>query len=324
MRVVFTDFVQPDVKLERALLSEAGLELVAAEPQCASEDQVIAAAQGARDAVALIVQNAPITERVLAALPALRIVSVPGIGVDAVDIEAAEKHGVWVAHVPDGNITEVACHAVAMVLSLVRHLPLYDAAVRAGDWSYDGTGPLIRPGKMTLGVVGLGKIGRLAAAYAAPIFGHMIGYDPHLPDEAWPEGLARERDLAALCAACDVITFHLPLTAETRGLVDRGLLEAMKPGSYLVNVSRGAIVEVPDLLAALDSGRLAGAALDVFPQEPPAADDPVLRHPKVILSPHAAFYSLDSDEELRRRSVTNVISFLTTGRPENVVVEGTR
>ncbi len=321
MRVVFTDFVQPDVELERRLLSEADLELVAAEPHCATEDQVIVAAQGA---AALIVQNAPVTERVLAALSDLRIVSVPGIGVDAMDIEAAKKHGVWVAHVPDGNITEVACHAVAMMLSLIRHLPLYDAAVRAGDWSYDGTGPLARPGKMTLGVVGLGKIGRLAAAYAAPVFGRIIGYDPHLPDEAWPDGLARERDLAALCAASDVITFHLPLTAETRGLVDRDLLAGMRPGSYLVNVSRGAIVEIPDLLAALDSGQLAGAALDVLPQEPPAADDPVLRHPKVILSPHAAFYSLDSDEELRRRSVTNVISFPKTGRPENVVVEGSR
>jgi D-3-phosphoglycerate dehydrogenase len=274
--------------------------------------------------VALIVQNAPVTERVLAALSDLRIVSVPGIGVDAIDIAAAKRHGVWVAHVPDGNITEVACHAVAMMLSLIRHLQPYDTAVRAGDWSYDGTGPLTRPGKLTLGVVGLGKIGRLAAAYAAPIFGSIVGYDPHLPDEAWPEGLARERELAALCATSDVITFHMPLTAETRGLVNRDLLAGMKPGSYLVNVSRGAIVEIPDLLAALDSGQLAGAALDVFPQEPPAADDPVLLHPKVILSPHAAFYSLDSDEELRRRSVTNVISFLKTGRPENVVVEGSR
>jgi D-3-phosphoglycerate dehydrogenase len=324
MRVVFTDFVQPDVELERRLLSEADLELVVAEPHCATEDQVIAAAQGAQDAVALIVQNAPVTERVLAALSDLRIVSVPGIGVDAIDIAAAKRHGVWVAHVPDGNITEVACHAVAMVLSLIRHLQSYDTAVRAGDWSYDGTGPLTRPGKMTLGVVGLGKIGRLAAAYAAPIFGSIVGYDPHLPDEAWPEGLARERELAALCATSDVITFHMPLTAQTRGLVNRDLLAGMKPGSYLVNVSRGAIVEIPDLLAALDSGQLAGAALDVFPQEPPDADDPVLLHPKVILSPHAAFYSLDSDEELRRRSVTNVISFLETGRPENVVVEGSR
>ena len=111
----------------------------------------------------MIVQSAPITGRVFAALPGLRIVSVPGIGVDMVDLDAAREHGVWVAHVPDGNITEVACHALAMALSLIRHLPFYDAAVRAGDWSYAGTGPLIRPAKMTFGVVGLGKIGRLAA-----------------------------------------------------------------------------------------------------------------------------------------------------------------
>lgn len=321
MRVVFTDFVQSDIELERRLLDGADLELVAAEPPCATEEEVIRAAQ---DATALIVQNAPMTERVFAALPGLRIVSVPGIGVDAIDVEAAERHGVWVAHVPDGNITEVASHTLAMALALIRHLPLYDAAVRAGVWSYDGTGPLTRPGNMTFGVVGLGKIGRLAAAYAAPVFGRILGYDPHLPDAAWPEGVARERDLAALCATSDVLTFHMPLTAETRGLVDRALLAGMKPGSYLVNVSRGAIVDIPDLLAALDSGQLAGAALDVFPQEPPAADDPVLRHPKLILSPHAAFYSLESDEELRRRSVTNIISFLQTGHPENVVVEGTR
>ncbi len=321
MRVVFTDFVQPDLQLEQGILSAAGLQLVAAEPHCTTEDEVIACA---RDAVAIVVQNAPITERVLAALPSLRIVSVPGIGVDMVDLEAAQKHGIWVAHVPDGNITEVACHAVAMVLSLVRHLPFYDTAVRAGEWSYDGTGPLARPGTMTLGVVGLGKIGRLAANYAAPIFGSIVGFDPLLPVAAWPEGVKREQNLSELCAASDVITFHLPLTKETRGMVNRELLARMKPGSYLVNVSRGAIVEIPALLEALDGGQLAGAALDVLPQEPPDPDDPVLLHPKVILSPHAAFYSLESDAELRRRSVTNVTAFLETGRPENVVVEGTR
>jgi D-3-phosphoglycerate dehydrogenase len=268
-------------------LNAAGLQLVAAEPQCGTEDEIIACA---KDASALIVQSAPVTERVLAALPTLRIVSVPGIGVDMVDLDAAQKHGVWVAHVPDGNLTEVACHAVAMALSLIRHLRLYDGAVRAGEWSYDGTGPLTRPGKMTLGVVGLGKIGRLAAAYAAPIFGSIIGFDPLLPVAAWPEGVKREPSLSELCAASDVITLHLPLTKETRGMVNRQLLGRMKTGSYLVNVSRGAVVEIPDLLEALDSGQLAGAALDV----------------------------------LRRRSVTNVTTFLETGRPENVVVEGSR
>ena len=321
MRVSFTDFIQPDLELERALLRAAGLELIAAEPQCATDEDVIRAAQGA---TALVVQSAPVTARVFSALPDLRLVSVPGIGVDMIDIEAAREHGVWVAHVPDGNITEVACHALAMALSLVRHLPLYDAAVRAGTWSYDGTGPLYRPGKLTLGVIGLGKIGRLVAAYAAPVFGNVIGFDPLLPAAAWPEGVQREHSLPALCAASDVVTFHLPLTKDTRGLVNRDLLARMKFGSYLVNVSRGAIVEIPDLLAALDSGHLAGAALDVLPQEPPDPDDPVLKHPKVVLSPHAAFYSLEADTELRRRSVTNVIAFLETGRPENVVVEGSR
>jgi D-3-phosphoglycerate dehydrogenase / 2-oxoglutarate reductase len=321
VRVVFTDFTQPDLELERRLLGEAGLALAAAEPQCTSEDEVIRAADGA---TALIIQAAPISERVLTALPALRIVSVPGIGVDMIDTEAARTHGVWVANVPDANITEVACHTIAMVLSLIRHLPFYDAAVRAGGWHYEGTGPLTRPAEMTLGVVGLGRIGRLAAAYAAPVFGRIVGYDPHLPDTAWPQGVARERDLSALFAASDAVTLHLPLTAATRGLVGRDLLAAMKPGSYLVNVSRGAIVEIPDLLAALDSGQLASAALDVLPEEPPAADEPVLKHPKVLLSPHAAFYSRESDEELRRRAVTNVLRFFETGRPQHIVVEGTR
>jgi len=321
MRVVFTDYTQPDLALERRLCAEAGLELVAADPQCRSEDAVIAAARGA---AALVVQAVPVSARVLAALPDLRIVSVPGVGVDMVDTEAARDHGVWVAHVPDANITEVACHAVAMVLSLIRHLPHYDASVRAGAWHYEETGPLTRPGNLTLGVAGLGKIGRLVAAYAAPMFGRIVGYDPHLPPAAWRPGVARETDLARLFAVSDAVTLHMPLTAETRGLVGRELLAAMKPGGYVVNVSRGAIVDIPDLLTALDSGHLGGAALDVLPQEPPDRDEPVLRHPKVLLSPHAAFYSLESDEEARRRAVVNIVRFLETGRPEHAVVEGTR
>lgn len=321
MRVAIADFTQPDLELERRLLAAAGHDLAAPARSCASEDEVI---EAAREAAALIGQGAPIGAAVFAALPGLRIVSVPGIGVDMIDLEAARRHGVWVANVPDGNITEVACHAVAMALSLVRHLPGYDAAVRAGRWHYEDTGPLARPGAMTLGIAGLGRIGRLVAAYAAPIFGRIAGYDPHLPDSAWPEGVAREGDLAALCAASDVVSLHLPLTPETHGLVGRELLAAMKPGSYLVNVSRGAIVDVPALLASLDDGGLAGAALDVLPQEPPAADDPVLRHPKVLLSPHAAFYSVESDQELRRRAVANVVRYFETGRPDHVVVEGSR
>ncbi len=321
MRVAFTDFVQPDLDLEEGLLAEAGLTLSAAEPHCRSEADVIRFAAGAE---AILVQTAPLTRAVLEALPSLRIVSYPGIGVDMVDLEAARELGIWVANVPDGNITEVATHALGMMLSLIRHLPGFDRAVREGRWDYEATGPLRRPATLTLGVVGQGRIGRLTASYAAPVFGRLLGYDPHLPPDAWPAGPERVDDLATLFRESDLVTLHLPLTEETRAMVGRGLLAEMKPGSYLVNVSRGPIVEIPALLEALDAGRLAGAALDVLPDEPPAPDDPVLRHPKVILSPHAAFYSLEADEELRRRSVANIVDLAQSGRPTDFVVEGRR
>jgi D-3-phosphoglycerate dehydrogenase len=321
MRVAFTDFVYPNLDLEERILAEAGMALLAADPQCSSEEDVIRAAEGAG---AIVIQVAPVTRAVLEALPDLRIISCPSIGVDTVDLAAARELGIWVANVPDANITEVATHTVAMALSLIRGLPAFDRSVREGRWDYEAAGPLRRPGTLTLGVVGQGRIGRLTASYAAPLFGRTLGYDPHLPAEAWPAGLERMDDLRALFRESDLVTLHLPLTPESRGMVGRELLAEMKPGSYLVNVSRGPIVEIPALLEALDSGHLAGAALDVLPDEPPAPDDPALHHPKVILSPHSAFYSLEADEELRRRSATNIVDLVRKGRPPDVVVEGTR
>ncbi len=295
--------------------------MVRARRQCRSAEDVI---RLAADAEALVVQSVPVTDPVFAALPGLRIVSVPGIGVDSVDLDAARAHGVWVANVPDANFTEVATHAVAMTLSLIRHLPLFDRDVHGGTWGYELTGSMHRPGHLTFGLIGLGRIGRLTASYAAPMFGSVMAFDPHVPQDAWPGEVARAENLAALFRQSDVVSLHLPLTAETQGLVGAELLAEMKPGSYLVNVSRGPIVDIGALLEALDRGHLAGAALDVLPDEPPAADDPILGHPRVLLSPHAAFYSLESEEELARRSATNIIDLARKGRPHSVVVEGTR
>lgn len=319
MRVVFTDYEQPDLALEAGLLQAAGLALSAAEPQCRTPDEVIRAAG---DAAALVVQYAPLTRAVFEALPGLRIVSVPQIGVDTIDLEAAREHGVWVANAPTGNVTEVACHTLAMALALVRQLPAYDRDVRAGVWDYDSAGPLRRPGTLTYGLLGLGRIGRLVVERAAPLFGRILAYDPFVADADWPAGVERVADQSALFAASDVLSIHVPLTEESRGLVGKDLLGAMKPGAFLVNVARGPIVDTAALREALDAGRLAGAALDVLPQEPPAADDPLLRHDKVLLSPHAAFYSVEAEEELRRTSVENVIALLRGGRPIHTVVEG--
>lgn len=321
MEIAFVDFVQPDLSVEEPAMAAAGFSFRAARPSCQTEAEVIAFAG---DAEALVVQEAPITRAVLEALPSVRIVSLPQVGFNTVDLEAAKDCGIWVTHVPDGNSTEVASHALAMGLSLIRGLASYDRSTRAGNWDYEAAGPLRRPMTLTLGILGLGRIGRLLAGYAAPTFGRILGFDPFLPDAAWPPGVARAASLEDLLAESDLLSLHMPLTDDNQGLMDRDRLAQMKPGAFLLNVSRGPMVETGDLIDALDSGRLAGAALDVFPQEPPDKDDPILGHAKVLLSPHAAFYSLESDQELRRRSIETIAALRDRGRPNNVLVEGSR
>ena len=319
MRVLLTDYMQPDLDLERHCCAAAGLELQVAEPQCRTPDDVIRAAQGFE---ALIVTYAPVTSMVVEALPDLRIIAVPQVGYDSIDVEALRNRGVWLANVPSGNVTEVAAHTLAMGLALLRQLPQFDRHVRAGGWDYEAAGALRRPGSLTYGLLGLGRIGQLVAERARPFFGRVVAHDPFLPDAAWPAQVERVPTLYELFAAADLVSVHVPLSTESERLVDADLLARMKPGSFLVNVSRGPVVDTGSLLAALDDGRLAGAALDVLPQEPPASGDPVLQHEKVLLSPHAAFYSLESDRELRTTAVENIAAFTRNGRPLHTVVEG--
>lgn len=316
MRVLLTDTDQPDVNLARSILEKAGFNVFVA--QCRTPAEVIRAGQ---ETQAFLVEGAPITREVFTALPDLRIISCCGVGVDTVDLEAAQEGGVWVANVPDANTSEVATHALAMALSLIRHLPFFDRSVRAGQWHYQVTGPLQRIGTMTLGIAGLGRIGRLLATQARPCFGRILAYDPYVTDAAWPADVERV-ELADLFSASDVVSLHMPLTKETYELIDSRLLSRMPRGSYLVNAGRGALVNVQDLLQALDSNQLAGAALDVLPQEPPASDHPLVHHPRTLVTPHAAFYSLEGERELRRKQALNVITWAQQGRPRYVVVEG--
>ena len=319
MKILFTDFGQPDLALEQDYLREAQLDWSEAAPQCETAEDVIGHGAGHH---ALVAQCAPITRAVFEALPDLRIVSVPQIGIDTIDLEAAREHGVWVANVPAGNVTEVAAHALAMTLAMIRQLAAFDRDVRAGVWHYESAGPLRRPGNMTFGLLGFGKIGQLVAARAAPFFGRILAYDPYLPEAAWPAGVERAETIPGLLAESHVVTLHMPLTEESQGLISSEALGQMMPGSYLVNVARGPIVDTNAVIAALDSGQLAGAALDVLPQEPPDPADPILKHPKVLLSPHSAFYSVESDAELRRSALDNIVALIEQGRPHHVVVEG--
>jgi len=315
LKVLITDHDFPDVDLEVQLFRDAGIEVAAA--QCRTEDDVIAAGRGC---AAALVQYAPMNARVFGALPELRLVSRYGAGFDTVNTDDARAHGVWVANSPDYGSGDVAAHALAMALALVRHLPFYDRDVRAGTWHFSSTGALSRVSKLTLGILGLGRIGKRMAELSRAIFGRVIACDPYIGAGAF--GDVGRVDREGLFRESDVVSLHVPLNAETRGIADGRMLSLMKPGSFLVNTARGPVADLDAVLAGLDSGRLAGAGLDVLPKEPPEADHPVLGHPRVLLSPHAAFYSVEGEKELRTKAALNVIEWARTGRPTYVVVEG--
>jgi D-3-phosphoglycerate dehydrogenase len=205
-----------------------------------------------------------------------------------------------------------------MALSLVRHLVFLDRHVRDGGWSYDATGVPRRPSDMTLAVIGMGRIGRRLAEMGHVVFGEVIGYDPLIAEESWPR-CARRGLLAECLSEADVVSLHLPRNPETVRLIDRDALAAMRPGAYLVNVSRGGLIDSEALLAALDSGRLAGAALDVTDPEPPDPNDPIRRHPRILLTPHAAFYSASALSAYLIRQAENVLAWHRGGRPKTPV-----
>jgi phosphoglycerate dehydrogenase-like enzyme len=319
MKALVTDFDFPDITLERSIFSEAGIEL--ADAQCHTEDQLIEAATGCD---ALLLQYAPVTERVLAALPRIGIVSRYGAGYDTVDTAACARHGVWVANSPDYGVGEVATHALAMSLALLRHLVIYDRDVRAGRWSYLSPGTIRRAGEMTVGILGLGRIGRRYAHLARNCFGQVIACDPYIIIDGDFPAYVERVTLDRLFDHSDIVSLHVPLNDETRGMVGRDLLDRMKRGSMLVNTARGAVVDVDAVLRALDEGRLDGAALDVVPTEPLATDHPLARHPRVLLSPHAAFYSGAAEIELRRKAALNIVQWARTGRPMYPVIQGTK
>lgn len=299
-RVLLTDHPWPDTEIETAVLGAAGAELVDGAP---GDDAGELLRLGA-DVDAIVTCWAQVPRALIEASPRLRVVSRLGVGVDNIDVQAAAERGVAVTRVPDYCVEEVSDHVVALVLDWSRGVSRHDRAVRAGTWD-PGAVPLHRVRDLVVGVWGSGRIGT-AAAHKLAALGCTVLVDDRRPDPA----LGFEQVPAEeLLARSDVVTVHVPLVEATRGMVDADALARMRPGSLLVNTSRGAVVDVDALAAALDVGRPGAAALDVLPDEPHVPPALAGRE-EVVLTPHVAFSSVQSVRELRRRAVEDAVRVL--------------
>ncbi|GAA1601746.1 C-terminal binding protein [Leucobacter chromiireducens] len=307
--VLLTDSDLPGTAA-RDTLAAAGLTAQAA--QTRDPEQLIAAG---KDATALVVQWAPITAEVMDGMPNLRIISRLGIGVDMVDLAAATERGIAVANTPTYCVEEVATHTLAMILAQARGLAGYDAAVRAGRWAAVDAQPMsIRPSASTVGVIGYGRIGRMVASSLIAMGFRVLVSDPFLDADAARAAGVVPATLDEALSGADIVTLHAPLTDETRHMLNAQSIARMRQGAVVVNTCRGPLIDEDALADAIESGHLGGAALDVFAAEPLPADSRLRANERVLLTPHAAWYSPEALADLPVHAAQNVVEFLA-GRP---------
>lgn len=248
-----------------------------------------------------------------------RIIAHYGTGVDRVDVAAATARGIWVTNGPRYAVDEVSSHAIALLLAVARKIVAADRAVRAGAWHIKPIVPLHRIAGRTLGLLGFGNIARATGRKGRALGLEVIAYDPYLNASVFRDEGVRAVDLRTCLSEADMLSIHLPLTEETRGIISREALGLMKPGAVLVNTSRGPVVDEAALVEALRSGRLAGAGLDVFEQEPLRTDHPLLALPNVTVSGHIGFYSEESIRQAQSDAAEQVVEAME-GRPPAFLV----
>ena len=300
-------------------LEEAGMEILRAagleidnRPGLKGEDlkEAIRAADGV-----VVRSGTRITPELLEDPGALKAVVRGGVGVDNIDVAAATRKGIVVMNTPDANTLSTAEHTISLLMALARHIPAADASMRSGKWEKNRFLGAQLTGK-TLGVIGLGRIGREVARRAAQGLGmRVIGFDPVLAPSASAQlGIQTAPSVDELCPQCDFITVHTPLTTETRHMVGARQLALLPAGARVINCARGGIIDEKALLESLDSGHLAGAALDVFETEPLPADHPIVSHPKMVITPHLGAATLEAQVLVARESAQLLVDFLCKGQ----------
>jgi D-3-phosphoglycerate dehydrogenase len=318
LRILITDQNFGDgAAVERELIAGTGHELVVED--CASEDEVIAALERHRPDL-LLVQFVHVGAAAIARADSVRWIVRLGVGVDNVDLEAARQREIAVARVPDYCVDEVADHTLALVLAVERRLMQTAGATADGGWDFRAGGPMRRLRGRTFGLLGFGRIARAVAARAHGFGWVLLAHDPAVPDEQIEREGAEPVGLHELVSRSDVLSLHLPLTRDTRGVIGARELALLPAGAVVVNTSRGGLIDEAALVDALHEGRIGGAGIDVLEREPPPADDPLRHAPRIVLTPHAAWYSDAAILDLRRKAIETALVLSAGGVPVGSVL----
>jgi D-3-phosphoglycerate dehydrogenase len=304
--IAVTDSVFPTLDPAKAAL--ARLNPTYRMAKSASADDILAVG---RDADALLITYAKITRDIIAELTNCKAIGRFGLGVDNIDLPAAKEKGIAVNYVPDYCIREVSDHTMALLLSLIRKVPLSNKLVQEGRWEMPAVVPIRRIEGTVLGLVGFGHIPRLVAPRAQAFGIKVIAYDPFAKPELFKAANVESVDFDTLLQRSDYVSVHAPLMPQTRGMMNAAAFGKMKKGAYIVNTARGPLIDEPALIAALDAGQVGGAGLDVVASEPLAKDSRLIGRDNVILSPHTAFYSIEALEELQSKCASDVARVLS-------------
>jgi D-3-phosphoglycerate dehydrogenase len=308
--IAVTDSVFPS--LDPAMKALARVDPEMRMSKSTGADDILAVA---RDADAILVTYAKLPAELLAQLTRCKAIGRFGLGVDNIDVPAAAARGIVVTYVPDYCMQEVSDHAMALILALARKVPLSNKLVQTGRWEMPAVAPLRRLEGQVLGLIGFGNIPRAVAPKAKAFGLKVVAYDPYASKEVFAAAGVESVSFDDLLARSDFISVHAPLMPATRGLVDAAAFSKMKKGALIVNTARGPLIDEAALVAALDSGHLGGAALDVVTTEPLAKDSPLIGRDNVVLTPHTAFYSVEALEELQTKCASDVARVLSGEKP---------
>jgi D-3-phosphoglycerate dehydrogenase / 2-oxoglutarate reductase len=315
--IAVTDSPFPSLDPAVAALKRVDPELRMA--KSASAQDILAVAH---DADAVLVTYAKLPGELLKEFTRCKVIGRFGLGVDNIDIPAAARLGITVTYVPDYCLHEVSDHAIALLLALARKIPFSNRLVQSGRWEVPPVVPLRRLEGQVLGLIGFGNIPRAIAPKAKAFGLKVISYDPYVSATAMNALGVEATSFEDLLGRSDFVSIHAPLLPATRSLMNAAAFAGMKKGGFVVNTARGPLIDEPALVAALDSGHLAGAALDVVAVEPLAEDSPLLGRDNVILTPHTAFYSLEALEELQTKCASDVARVLSGETPVYPVKAG--